>query len=548
MVGSNAKELGVRVPPNSNADIDLDGHENVVLNGRGMSVAENWRYLPPHLVPKRLRPILSSAAGSNELACFMHGNGPFQAGPINGRLVLVLKPHSPRVGNVVPSQLGSLREFQDDLAATRSDWSIDESWTTMNTKFFENPDFLKYVRLLNDLHTAIREGKDESTEGGNIRDQMDEPGSRLSPDEIAGVHGISADFYSVTDPLPTRILQRTADVNDDVAEALRARAAKDFNRALEILRRRAEYLEPAALAFQRGRTWMEAGEPTIATLFLERASELLPSNPNYPAVALHALLAADPQRARQRARDILQNSDSEPPRLVLIACQILFFEARESAREDAKAALSALVTAIRNAMARMVISGEAQILPSLFHQAFALLGLCFERLGDPTEALKCYNQGLTLDPGDPLLLMVRGMLLYAQDSLAAVRDFEHAIQRGSSLVWPYYFLSHHFLLSMSYRECLRTSTEGLQREASDGVRADLYEWIAISHASLGAPKQVVEASFQSALGLAPSNERIGANYELYERSHSASNWQKPTTDEVGRLGLEAFEMAVQIAA
>ena len=27
----------------------------VVLNGKGMSVAEHWRSLQPHLVPKRLR-------------------------------------------------------------------------------------------------------------------------------------------------------------------------------------------------------------------------------------------------------------------------------------------------------------------------------------------------------------------------------------------------------------------------------------------------------------------------------------------------------------
>lgn len=418
-----------------------------------------------------------------------------------------------------------------------------------NTRFFHNPDFLKYVRLLHELHAAIREGKDELVEGENIRDRMDEPASHLSSDEIAGVHGISSDFYSVSDPLPTVILPRTAEVNNDLAEALKARALKDFNRALEVLRRRAEYLEPAALAYLRGRTWMEAGEPAIATLFLERASELQPGNPNYPAIALNALRSADPQRARQRAEDILQNSETEPPRVVLIACQIRFFEARELLPDNAKAALSSLVSTIRSAMARMVISGEAQTLPGLFHQAFALLGLCFERQGDAAEALRCYDQGLTLDPGDSLLLMVRGMLRYGENSLAAVSDFDHAIQHGSSLVWPYYFLSHHFLLSMQFRECLSMSTEGLQREATDSVRADLYEWIAISNASLGVPRQVVEESFQLALGLAPANTRIRENYELYERSLSPSmNWQKPTPGEVSRLRLEEFEMAVQIAA
>jgi hypothetical protein len=127
VVGSNARELGVRVPPNPNADVDLDDQGNIILNGKGMSVARNWRNLPPHLVPRRLRPVLSTAAGSNQLSCYKLGDGPFQAGAINDRLILILKAHDPRSGNVVPSQLGQVQEFQDDLAATRSDWSIDES-------------------------------------------------------------------------------------------------------------------------------------------------------------------------------------------------------------------------------------------------------------------------------------------------------------------------------------------------------------------------------------------------------------------------------------
>lgn len=127
VVGSNSRELGVRVPPNPNADVDLDDRGNVILNAKGMSVARNWRNLPPHLVPKRLRPVLPAASGSNQLFCYKLGDGPFRSGPINDQLILVLKAHDPRSANVVPSQLGQVRVFQDDLAATRSDWSIDET-------------------------------------------------------------------------------------------------------------------------------------------------------------------------------------------------------------------------------------------------------------------------------------------------------------------------------------------------------------------------------------------------------------------------------------
>jgi hypothetical protein len=152
--------------------------------------------------------------------------------------------------------------------------------------FFDNPDFLAYVRLLRDLHAVIREGRGESEEGERIRDQMDAPGGRLSPDEVASVHGISADFYSLTDPPSGTFLARTTEVDEDLAEAARARTSNDFHHALDLLRRRAEFFDPAALAFERGRIWMEAGEDSIASLFLGRAMQLDPENVNYRSVAL----------------------------------------------------------------------------------------------------------------------------------------------------------------------------------------------------------------------------------------------------------------------
>ena len=127
-VGSNSKELGVRVPPNTNADIDLNENGDVILNGKGMSVAENWRRLLPHLVPKRLKPTFPGASGSNNVACYRFGQGPFLPGPLNNApLALVLKTRDPHAGNVVPTRSMRERQFQDELAATRDEWTIDET-------------------------------------------------------------------------------------------------------------------------------------------------------------------------------------------------------------------------------------------------------------------------------------------------------------------------------------------------------------------------------------------------------------------------------------
>ena len=127
VIGSNSKELGVRIPPNPSPDVDLDESRNVVCNGKGMSVVENWRRLLPHLIPKRLRSVFPSAAGSNAVACFRFGQGPFAEEQLNSCLAVVFKGRDTRGGNVVPIELVSIGQFQDDLAATYGDWVIDET-------------------------------------------------------------------------------------------------------------------------------------------------------------------------------------------------------------------------------------------------------------------------------------------------------------------------------------------------------------------------------------------------------------------------------------
>lgn len=127
IVGSNSKELGVRVSPNAIQDVDLDEKGNVVANGKGMSVADNWRRLPPHLIPKRLKPKFAGASGSDNVACFRFGEGPFAPAALSSRLQLVLKEHDVHTGNVSPIITIPERDFQADLAATRSNWTIDEA-------------------------------------------------------------------------------------------------------------------------------------------------------------------------------------------------------------------------------------------------------------------------------------------------------------------------------------------------------------------------------------------------------------------------------------
>lgn len=127
VVGSNSKELGVRVPPNPHGDVDVRADGVVEQNGKGMSVAKHWTCLRSHLIPKRLSPIHSGAGGPDYLVCYRHGNGPFIAGALNDDLELCLKPGQHQTGNVVPARVMTIEEFQRALAETREVWTVDEA-------------------------------------------------------------------------------------------------------------------------------------------------------------------------------------------------------------------------------------------------------------------------------------------------------------------------------------------------------------------------------------------------------------------------------------
>ncbi len=112
--------LGVRA-----VDVDVDAANNVQVNGKGMSVSPGWRDININRVPKRLRPKLAGAGGSNNTFCFRTGAGAFQQGPFaNG---LTPEPDSATHGNVAPEVVVPFDTYRNDLEATRRDWQEDES-------------------------------------------------------------------------------------------------------------------------------------------------------------------------------------------------------------------------------------------------------------------------------------------------------------------------------------------------------------------------------------------------------------------------------------
>lgn len=135
-VGNQSKCLGVREPPSPNADVDIDSAGNVVIiqigankatpARTGLSVSDDWRRLPGHLIPKELDDGRNGATGKG-LKVFVHGIGPFAEGLITHNLQMWYKLGTSQNGVVAPLLPVPLAAFQQDLAQTRQNWVVDPS-------------------------------------------------------------------------------------------------------------------------------------------------------------------------------------------------------------------------------------------------------------------------------------------------------------------------------------------------------------------------------------------------------------------------------------
>lgn len=121
-IGDTSVTLGVRVP----ADIAPDSSGMVQPGTGGMSVAPSMGDLPARMVPVRLRSRVPGASGRDSLNVWGMGEGAFEEASLAADLSLRPDPKNPRHGFAEPEIRMALDRFRAALAATRSDWMVDE--------------------------------------------------------------------------------------------------------------------------------------------------------------------------------------------------------------------------------------------------------------------------------------------------------------------------------------------------------------------------------------------------------------------------------------
>lgn len=128
--GSNFFQLGVVLPPDPRADVNLeDGYVNT--KSGGMSVFAAIKKLPGRLIPSRLRDLypdhFQKARGDDSLFVWCMGSGEFQDGAVTDHLVLRLdKPGEKRHGLIEPNVRMKIEDYQAELQSTVGDWKVCE--------------------------------------------------------------------------------------------------------------------------------------------------------------------------------------------------------------------------------------------------------------------------------------------------------------------------------------------------------------------------------------------------------------------------------------
>jgi hypothetical protein len=152
-------------------------------------------------------------------------------------------------------------------------------------QFSESPDYLEAVRGLHRLHALTVAGKDEEPEADLVRASLEGLWQRLSDAQKKRIAGLSEDLYSISEP-PAEAQPMNPQAQKKLVEALDARQAGEWDKALNLPRCWDKYLEPALLSYLRGTIWMQAGDYSTAALFFQHAAEREPDNQNSPVACL----------------------------------------------------------------------------------------------------------------------------------------------------------------------------------------------------------------------------------------------------------------------
>lgn len=272
---------------------------------------------------------------------------------------------------------------------------------------------LRYTHLLVKLHQLTARNIDESDEADALRDEMDLPWRRMTPEELRMARDLSADLYSITDPPPPAV-----ESSPPKLDALVTRAVKDEDwiRVLQVVRENAAQIPLYAASFLRGFAWSQLGLHEAGAEFFMHAVKLRPERHDYRSYVLDSLVYAGRERdALPYAEQWIE--DATDRLLLLAAANVLFINAESSTPEEARRLHGRAIDVAERALHDLDF---AQLEPDMRHlavNAFLHIAMSQAYLGDLSKAHAAWQRASVLDPNSLDTLLVRSVLIGPQDEL-----------------------------------------------------------------------------------------------------------------------------------
>jgi len=375
--------------------------------------------------------------------------------------------------------------------------------------------FLEYAALQLRRHGLLMSGKERDPEFDQIEDKMEELWTKFDAPQRQSLNGMAADLNWIRRKGQPPPKGRTAEevTAAERQELLESHTRNEWHGFLHYMRICASTIPVFNLAYLRGNAYDAIGFPAYAVAFYEFGAELAPSDPWIGVIALRSIDHVDPEKALQRAEQIILSPLRSPP--VVVALAALMVLSRDE-KENIPIDRDRFSSLLNEALKRLSLEPPSTAGLAMTCQ---LAAAGFEILDDLPSALRCYEEGLKSAPDNEVLLIGKGLLLYGRQTERAVEAFRRAVSNeGSPLVWPYFFLAHYYLLHQDYGESLKLGKQARVRATTNPIRAELVQWQAICLSESGYPPEVVQPLFEKALSLDPYNERIRKNAEAFEES------------------------------
>jgi tetratricopeptide (TPR) repeat protein len=373
---------------------------------------------------------------------------------------------------------------------------------------------LGFERLANLIGTAAG----DSPEAEGIRAALGPLWKRAT--NFERMRGLAIDLRALAEGGPKVIEMTPSDAAAWGKEAQAIRDSiflgQDLDRALAFLRRPHPPIPaaPDALPWLQAKCWEQLGDDETALLFYREAARLERRNTSAVVTILERLGRFE--EAAEVAEAVIRSPDAGPEELYVATSPLLALT-RKRSRDEAKPLFERVIEILGRATN---LVDEGPVSPQrdeVWRRINFARAACLRDLGRVDDALQTLDAAIAKAPQDPMLLAFRGYLKAMKDPTGALSDFASAVRYGSVSFWPYFFLSRHALQEARWAEAVKWAKRAMKFAVIPVVRAEAFEVIAIAESNLGLPAEVVVETFDQAVELAPSNERIRNNREVARR-------------------------------